>query len=198
MTGEYMTVAEFAAATGKTTQSIYKGKQYKPYMVRIGGKTMVLRAALEAFTTVSGEQPTVDNISTEEITKQLKERLQSVDNSTKSGCATVENQPQQPTVATVDNPLIEALRAQIEELKADKVFLQGQIAELNGRNAELNVIIAQSQKLLAASTAAQEAPQDTESAEAQTPTEEAEQPTTAATDGKRKRWKLFQGKKRKQ
>ena len=39
---------------------------------------------------------------------------------------------------------------------------------------------------------------DTKSAEAQTPTEEAEQPTTAATDGKRKRWKLFRGKKRKQ
>ncbi len=109
---QYLTVRQFAAAVGKSPQSIYKAvdNRLSTYCKRENGAIMIFADALALY----GCQPVVNQLPTEETPQES----QKSENQPAAGC--------QP----VDNPEIELLRETITTLQEQLTVKDKQIEQL--------------------------------------------------------------------
>lgn len=121
---EFLSVKEFAAAAGVTTQYIYKvlGTKLKPYKKKIDKKTYISSSAIVLIKDATNEtnlESNKDNRTEASEIDTLREP-QTAKNTTLQPTL----QPMQPTNATNKDGEIEALKQLIEELKQDKEDLK--------------------------------------------------------------------------
>lgn len=114
MDNEYLTVKEFAAAAGVTTQYIYKilGTHLKPYKKKQNKITVIDKAAIKLVK---------EGFATDETA--ATNEMQPHENSVANQKQPTDNQTNE-TPCNNDNGEIEALKLLIEELKAEKEELK--------------------------------------------------------------------------
>lgn len=147
MQEEYLTVKEFAAAAGVSTQRIYKAMKttLQPYIANTeNGATMLHCDGLREFGINHSLQLCNDVLQTESCKAQ-----------TRTGSETTENEHSKNTQACNDvlqTALIDELRAQIDELRADKEHMKEQ---LRSKDAQIATLTTALDNVTAALTTAQ-------------------------------------------
>ena len=137
---DYLTVKEFAAAAGVSTQYIYKimKKQLQPYVFKIEGKTKI---KAEGIQEIKKLQPNSQQVS------QPVARIEATNNTvpkeiSQPSLQQVSQPSLQPKVENVNSGEIAALNRLIDELKQDKENLLQQLDRQNQMIDTLNDRIA--------------------------------------------------------
>ena len=138
---DYLTVKEFAAAAGVSTQYIYKiiKKQLQQYVIKENGKTKIKATALSEFENLQQvSQPSLQQVSQPNFSSDLKENREMIQPSLQQ----VSQPSLQPKVEDVNSGEIAALNRLIDELKQDKETLLQQLDRQNQMIDTLNDRIA--------------------------------------------------------
>lgn len=147
---KYLSIAEFAEAAGVSKQAIYKqinneNSQLAPYILRDGKKISISAAALSALYEVDSSGV---NLSTTKVEKKstvsTHKSTPEVDFSTQNSTSKVENST--PENQPISTDYIEFLKAEIAELKTDKIQTE---RRLNATIKEKDEIIKQQNEQLA-------------------------------------------------
>ena len=141
---DYLTVKEFAAAAGVSTQYIYKimKKQLQPYVFKIEGKTKI---KAEGIQEIKKLQPNSQQVSQQvsQPVSQLETTNNAVPQEVSQPSLQQVSQPSlQPKVENVNSGEIAALNRLIDELKQDKEQLLQQLDRQNQMIDTLNDRIA--------------------------------------------------------
>lgn len=119
MNEEYLSVKDFAAAAGCSTQYIYKilGTHLRPYKKKINKKTYIEAAAIELVKNGFSTDATLE-------TNQMQPTAASDCNSSNQPTNQQETTEINRKEEKEENGEVEALKMLVEELKADKEYLK--------------------------------------------------------------------------
>jgi len=134
MNEEYLSVKEFAAAAGVSTQYIYKilGSSLKPYKKKIGKQTYIEKAAVqyikEGFPSEKVNQPMQPDATNQMQPSENADMQPDATNEQPTNATDTTNQPEKELQSSKEievlRLLVEELQAEKEELKKDKEYLK--------------------------------------------------------------------------